>query len=117
MRSMAQSISSRVMMSGGANRIMLKGVSFESTPRSKRASQQRLADNQYVGVNVVVILHEEPAGAPQPGLNLVVDKQDVVPLANFRSACQIARRRDDYPTFALDRFDQEGHGVRRDGRF
>src|SRR5262249_29975550 len=38
-------------------------------------------------------------------------------LAYRRRTCQIAFRRDDHARLALDRLYQEGHRVRRDGRF
>ena len=78
------------------------------------AARERLADDHDVGLHVVPLVAEELAGATEARLDLVAE-QHVVLLARSRRLAQEAGRRHDDARLALDRLDQEGAGVGRDG--
>ncbi|CRE19531.1 Uncharacterised protein [Bordetella pertussis] len=79
------------------------------------AARQGLADQRDIGLDAFVRLGQESAGAPQPGLDLVEDEHDIAFAAQLAHLAEIARRRQDDASLALDGFDQEGHRARRDG--
>ena len=78
------------------------------------AAGQCLAEQRHVGLDAVVLLRQQLAGAAEPGLDLVEDQHHVMRGADFAHPCEIPRWRDDDAGFSLDRLDQEGDGVRRD---
>ena len=60
-----------------------------------------------------VLEAEPPAGAAEPGLDLVHHQQDVAVGAELAQTDQVVRRRDHHPGLALDGLDQDGrHPVR-----
>src|SRR6516164_8640742 len=64
-----------------------------------------------------MLFGEQPAGATEPGLNLVENQDDVVARTNLADRSEIAGRRNDHARLALNWFDQEGDRVGRDRRF
>src|SRR5512146_504795 len=83
----------------------------------QHAAAQRLAEDQPVRADLLVLEGEPRAGASEAGLDLVDDEEDVVLVAERAHAREPAFGRDDDPAFALDRLDQHGGGLRRDRRF
>src|SRR6185312_1649587 len=83
----------------------------------QHAAAQRLAEDQPVRADLLVLEDEPGAGAANPGLDLVDDEENVVLVAQRAYAGEPAFRRDDDPAFALDRLDQHGGGLRRDRGF
>jgi hypothetical protein len=81
------------------------------------AAAQRLADDQAVGADAFPLVGEHLAGAAQAALDLVADQQHVVLLAEGRGLLEEALGRNDDAGLALNGLDDEGAGVRRDGRF
>ena len=81
------------------------------------AARQGLADQSNVGFYALVLLGQQCAGAAEPGLDLVEDQHDVVAGAKLTHLGEIACRWNDDTGLALDGLGEEGHGVRRDGRF
>jgi len=81
------------------------------------AAAERLAQRDHVRPDAFVVAAQQRAGAAEAGLNLIGDEQDVVGGANLGRALQVARRGHAHAPFALDRLDQEGDGVGRDGLF
>jgi hypothetical protein len=61
-----------------------------------------------VGLDALVLLGQQLAGAAEAGLDLVQDQHHVVRGAELARALQIAGGRDDDAGLALDRLDQEG---------
>ena len=74
------------------------------------AAAQRLADEDDVGLEAPVLQREPPAGAPEPGLDLVEDEQGAVAPAERLRPLQVARRHGGHEP-ALDRLDDEGRDV------
>ena len=75
------------------------------------AAGKRLAEDEDIGANALVLARERRAGASEPRLDLVGDQQHVALRAEFARPAQVAVRRDDDAGLALDRLDEEGHGV------
>ena len=78
------------------------------------AAAERLAEDQPVRPDVLMLMGEPSPGAPETGLDLVEDQQNVVLVADRAQLAQIALGRDDDAGLALDGLDQDRAGVRRD---
>ena len=98
------------------------GVKTSVTSRARderrdrhHAAAQRLAEDKAVRNDALVLEGEHLARAPEPGLDLIEDEQDVVLVAEASEASQKAGRRHDDAGLALDRLDQNGDGVLGDG--
>ena len=76
------------------------------------AAAERLADEHEVRLEPPVLEREPPAGAPEPGLDLVDDEQRAVAPAQLLRGLQIARGRERHHA-ALDRLDDEGGDILR----
>src|ERR1700722_18458204 len=61
-----------------------------------------------------MLLREKLAGATEPRLDLVEDQHHIVRAAELAYLREIVGRGNDDTGFPLDRFDEEGDGVRRD---
>src|SRR6516225_12400789 len=61
-----------------------------------------------------MLLREQLAGAPEPGLELIEDQHHIVRTAELAYLREIAGRWNDDAGFPLDRLDEEGDCVRRD---
>ena len=79
------------------------------------AAGERLADDEHVGLDALVLVGEELAGAAEAGLDLVGDEQDAVLLADGGGVFEEAVGRHEDAGLALDGLDEEGGGVGRDG--
>ena len=79
------------------------------------AAGERLADDQDVGRDLLVLVGEELAGAAKAGLDLVEHKENVVLAADGGDLAEVAGGRNDDAGLALDGLDEEGAGVGRDG--
>ena len=55
-----------------------------------KAAGQRLAEQRHIGLDAVVLLGEQFAGAAEPGLNLVEDQHHVMRGAEFAHFREIA---------------------------
>src|SRR5439155_21302650 len=55
-----------------------------------KAAAQALRQGHDVGRDARVLVREPPAGATQPGLNLVEDEQQVFPVAPYADALEVA---------------------------
>ena len=75
---------------------------------------ERLAQDQAVGTDALVLEGEPRAGAAQAGLHLVEDQQHAVCVADAAQGGEPARRRHDDAGLALDRLDKHGRRFRRD---
>lgn len=80
------------------------------------AAAQRLAEDVDVRHDLLVLARERLPGPAQPRLDLVRHEQDVPLARELPYAPQVPGGRHQHPRLALDRLQQHGHGVRRDGR-
>ena len=79
-------------------------VGEEGRDRQEPAAE-RLAEDEAVRPDPLVLEGEHPPRPPEAGLDLVEQEQDPVPVAQVAQAAQEADGRDDDPGLALDRFD------------
>ena len=77
----------------------------------QHAAAERLAEDEPVGPDVLVLEGEPRAGAAESRLHLVEDQQHVVRVAQAAQAREKAGGRHDDAGLALDRLDQHGDGV------
>lgn len=77
-----------------------------------RAARQRLAEDDHVGLDALMIAGEHLAGAAEARLHLVGDKEHIVLFAQRRGLLEIAIAGDDDAGLALDRLDHKGAHVR-----
>ena len=75
--------------------------------RERRPARDRLSDAQDVRDDVLVFAGEHRPRSGEAGVDLIEDQDDFERIAQRAHAAQIARRRDDDPRPALDRFDDE----------
>ena len=85
-------------------------VGQECADRQQSAAQC-LAQDQRVRTDAFVLEGEPAPGAAQARLHFVDDEQHLIAAAPFAQLGEEARRRDDHPGFALDRFDQDRAGI------
>src|SRR6185369_2456138 len=78
---------------------------------------QSFAEQRHIRLDALVLFRKQLAGAAEYSLDLVEDQHHVVRSAELAHPREIACRWNDDAGFALDGFDQEGDGVRRDGVF
>ncbi len=81
----------------------------------QQPAAQRLAEDDGIGLHVLVLAGEELAGAPQAGLHLVGDEQHVLLAADARALREVALGRHHDARLALYGFHEERRGLRRDG--
>ena len=81
----------------------------------QHSAAQRLAEDEPVGPDVLVLEGEPGAGASEPRLDLIEDQQHVVRVAQAAKPREKPRGRNDDAGLALDRLDQHGDRVGRDG--
>ena len=79
------------------------------------AAAQRLAEQVHVGHDALAVAREGRADAAETRLDLVGDEEDVVPRADLAHRREVALRRDDDARLALDRLEEHGGGLGRDG--
>src|SRR5258706_10354465 len=72
-----------------------------------QAVGERLAEDDDVGLDVEVLHRPHLAGAAEAHLDLVVDHEDAVLLADRGHALEVVLRRDDVAAGALHRFDEQ----------
>ena len=81
--------------------------------REREAAADRLARDEEVGLDAVVVLDRpHRPGTADPGLHLVVDVQDPVRAAELLQACRVVGRHRDEPALPLNRLEHDA----RDGR-
>jgi hypothetical protein len=88
----------------------------EESGNRQQAATERLAEDHPIGSNRLVLTGQQLAGAAKAGLHFVDNEQHLMPPADRRASCQIAIRWQQDAALTLDRLDQEGGGMRRDGR-
>ena len=76
--------------------------------RQRQAAAERLAGHEQVGLRVVVLDRPHRAGAADAGLDLVVDPQDPVPVAQLAQAGGEVGRHRDEAALALDGLEDHG---------
>lgn len=81
-----------------------------------QSAAERLAEGHQVGLGVLVLPGEAPAGPAESGLHLVPDQQHVVSGTDLPHAGEVALRRHDDAALCLDRFQQDRGRPRRDCR-
>ena len=91
------------------------GIGEHSRDRIE-AARERLADQGHVGFDTLVFFGEQLTGAAKAGLDLIKNQRNAVLGAERAHFREITLRRDHHAGFALDRLDQEGHGVFIDSR-
>ena len=92
----------------GLNRPRTSSEPTTAETGTMRAAQ-RLAEQQQVRFDLLVIAREHAPRAPEPRLDLVGDHEHVRTGTQLPSPAQIAGRRDDHAGLALDRLDEKGH--------
>ena len=80
----------------------------------QHAAAERLAQDDAVGADALVLEREPGAGAAEARLHLVEDQQHAVRVADAAQPGEEARGRHDDAGLALDRLDQHRRRVRRD---
>ena len=80
----------------------------------QHAAAERLAQDDAVGTDALVLECEPGAGAAEARLHLVEDQQHAVRVADAAQPGEIARRRHDDAGLALDRLDQHRRRLGRD---
>ena len=78
------------------------------------SARERLADDNHVGADILVLAGEQFPGPAETRLDFVRNQQNVVLFAQLRNFLEISLRRNDDPALALDGFDQHRGSVRSD---
>jgi hypothetical protein len=81
----------------------------------RHTPRHRFGHNQYIRGDAVVRDRKQTAGAPKAGLDFVDQQQCPVLATNLGRRCQITGRGGAHPTLALDRLEDYGGGLVRDG--
>ena len=95
----------------GAGRVHQLGAAGDG--REREAAAERLAGDEQVGLDVVVVERPELAGAAGAGLHLVVDPEDPVGVEQLAEPPEVVGRHRDEPAFALHGLE---HRARDGGR-
>ncbi|MBT9162919.1 MAG: hypothetical protein DDT27_01484 [Dehalococcoidia bacterium] len=81
-----------------------------------KSSRQGFADEGEVGLNAIMLLRQQFAGAAQAGLNFIQYQHNIMFFANGFCLFEITGGGDDHAGFTLDRLHQKADGVGGNGR-